>query len=200
MERQELINRVKAKCDEILPVDAGVCELLILPNTKSIDIVAGEVLDEAARDVLLKAPAGHLRGTICLNPPVGDDDGTGYVDLPDDFIRLLEFKMSDWQRPVTMVCEEGSSVALKQYNRYMRGGIAKPVCVLGHEKNSRALRYYSSGEHDVDRFVYVADCPAEELPELLQDALTWLCTSRVLKIFGKESEAKSAYEMGINLL
>lgn len=54
----------------------------------------------------------------------------------------------------------------------------------------RTLEYYSdpSAAHVVEKFLYVANVPAEFVQEDLHDALTWLCASKLLQIWGQVSD------------
>ena len=54
----------------------------------------------------------------------------------------------------------------------------------------RTIEYYSdpSGAHVIDKFLYVANVTAEYVQEDLHDALTWLCASKLLQIWGQVSD------------
>lgn len=201
MTRQELVNMVKTKVDELSPLD-GEIVAFGLQNDKPVDSLADGLLDECAQEVLMKAPSLKVEGTEEGGVSAqGNKDGSGYVVLPEGFLRLLEFRMSEWERPVTVAAEAGSETALMQGNRYLRGGLCKPVCVYGKRGGANVLEYYTvKKSHVIDRFVYVKECAAENVPVELQDVLTWWCASRVLQIFGNVNGAQLAYERGKSLL
>lgn len=200
MTRQELINMVKTKVDEISPLDAEITPVSLM-NDKSVDSFADGLLDECAKEVLMRAPSLKVKGTQEQVEAHGNKDGSGYVVLPEGFLRLLEFRMAEWERSVTEAAEPGSVVAQMQGNRYLRGGISKPVCVYGKRGGEAVLEYYTvKKRHDVGRFVYVKEALAENVPVELQDVLTWWCASRVLQIFGNVNGAQLAYERGKSLL
>lgn len=200
MTRQELINMVKTKVDELSPLDAEITPVTFF-NDKPVDSFADSLLDECAQEVMMCAPSLKIRGTQERVAAHGNTDGSGYVVLPEGFLRLLEFRMAEWERSVTEAAEAGSEVARVQGNRYLRGGVCKPVCVYGKCDGRDILEYYSVRKrHDVDRFVYVKECLAENVPVELQDVLTWWCASRVLQIFGNVNGAQLAYERGKSLL
>ena len=54
----------------------------------------------------------------------------------------------------------------------------------------RTIEYYSdpTAAHVIDKFLYVANVPAEYVQEDLWDALTWLCASKLLQIWGQVSD------------
>lgn len=201
MTRQELINQVKTKVDELSPPDGEIVSFN-LTRDKPIDTFADNLLDECAREVLMKAPAFRLPATSGTVSAVQSPGGTaGAVPVPADFLRLLEFKMKEWERPVCAAYEAGSDMAQRQHNPFTRGGCCKPVCVLAHRHGSLYLEYYSvRNDHTVEHFLYVKETPAEDLPPGLQDVLTWWCAARLLEISGKQAESQMAWERGKTLL
>jgi hypothetical protein len=58
----------------------------------------------------------------------------------------------------------------------------------------RTIEYYSdpTEAHVIEKFLYVANVPAEYVQEDLHDALTWLCASKLLQIWGQVSDQGSA--------
>lgn len=200
MTRQELINMVKTKVDELSPLDdiiVGVSSI----NDKPIDSFADSLLDESAKELMMNVPLWRLGGTSLFLEVIPNKDGSGYVYLPEDFLRLIAFKMKEWERPVTDVVEEGSPLGKMQSNKYLRGGICKPICVIGHLSGFRILKYYSvNRNHELDNFTYAKILPAEDVPVDLQDILTWWCASRILQIVGKSDLSKIAYERGLSIL
>jgi len=58
----------------------------------------------------------------------------------------------------------------------------------------RTLEYYSlpTATHVIEKFLYVANVPAEFVQEDLYDALTWLCASKLLQIWGQVSDQGAA--------
>lgn len=200
MIRRELVNSVKTRIDELSPLD-GLVVTMGLSSDKPIDSFIEDVLDECGREVLMKAPLWRVDGVLCGNIAVSRGDGSGYVMVPDDFLRLVEFRMSEWRCSVRVVYDGGSDVARKQGNRFLRGGVCKPVCVFGHVPGGRVIEYFSvKGLHKVECFLYVRDVAAECVGVDLQDVVVWFCASRILGIVGKVNEAKMAYDTGLSLL
>lgn len=199
MTRSELTNLVKTKVDELSAPDDDVAT--DMADNRPVNDFIGELLDECAREVVANAPAWRLSGFASQPEIHPNNDGSGYVVLPEGFLRLLEFKMKEWKRPVNQVAAAGSPVAVKQGNLHLRGGICKPVCVWGQVSDARVLHYYSvQKKHDVEKFIYMSQVAAEDVDVDLQDVLTWWCASRVLQIVGKSAEAQLAYQRGKSLL
>lgn len=133
MTRDEIKEVVKQKLDEVSQFDAY-----------QIDSVAfiEEFMDSAAEKVLLNLP-------LHLIPP--DDfsgqnqnarsDGSGYVALPSDFLRLSSFKMTEWDRAISHPISQEHPLYNLQKNHVTRGKPSKPICVIRY-----LLTDYTSGE------------------------------------------------------
>jgi len=212
MDRTALINSVKSKIDEISSSDALVVDVGLEDNNP-IDTIIDGLLDECAKEVLLKAPIHRLTVTSSTATATPDTVVTqiGTIPLPADFVRLVELKMADWTRPVTELYSSGSPIALKQSNKWLRAKWNKPVAVLSNRKvtagnppvvtNPAVIEYYSiKSSHAISRFMYIKKEVAENMPEWLQDALCWICASKVLAILNKPTDAKYAIENAVGLL
>lgn len=191
MDRQSIIQKVQLKMDEITPYDSG--EII---NDSFID----ELLDDSVKTLLLRLP-GYLCPPTNMGIATGtsNGDGTGHVELPDDFIRLISFKMSEWKRAVTTPISEDHPLYNLQKNTFLRGGINKPVVVIRNNYNSNSsaseklLEYYSvNSSHSISRAVYVKSDVAENLPTELIDALAYQCASDAFVIMEQGEQAKLA--------
>ena len=116
--------------------------------------------------------------TIQVNP-----DGTGYVALPDDFMRLVIFKMTKWKRPVVVAISDTDPGYFLQKSRFMgiRGGVDKPVCAITTGEASKVLEFYSlpAGETDtsVEKARYLP------LPKIEVDDTIKMCRKLVRPIY-----------------
>jgi hypothetical protein len=93
-------------------------------------------------------------------------DGSGYIRVPDDFLRLVLFDMRSWRMPVYTALNDNSDEYAQQKNVFTRGSASKPVCALtqDHEGN-RILEYYCAGlmndgthnlrDHKIRRMLYL---------------------------------------------
>lgn len=203
MNRTELINATMSKIDEISPSD-GLIVSVGLSDEKPIATIVASLLDECALEILMKAPVHRLSVAKCATASgtaTSGDAFSGSVVIPADFLRLVEFKMTEWKRPVTEFRPQGSSLAQRQYNKYLRAGINKPVAIISHRDANMVAEYYTVlSAHTIERFLYIKRDVAENIPVVLQDALCWICASKVLSIFGKADESKSAIENAVSLM
>lgn len=203
MERSELINRVKVRIDEICASGDVIVEVDV-ENSKPFDSIIDEVLDESALELLLKAPFYRLHiSTANLTASANEGDSKiGSISLPNDFVRLVSLQMKEWHRPVTTLAIQGDPVAKRQSNKYLRGGVARPIAVLRKTANGYELDYYSVKEsHDIKEFLYIKRDSAEDVANTeLLDALCWICAGKVLGVIGQANLAKMCYENAQGLM
>lgn len=109
------------------------------------DIIRSKIIDAVVR-VHCNAPTylleeGHNFGDAIF----WNDLESGWVLLPHDFMRLIEFEMSDWERAVfTAISPTDSAYALqRQRIKALRGTAQKPVCVISSRPEGKVLEFYS---------------------------------------------------------
>ena len=138
----DFIAKVRAAIDEnedssdILATDQSNIDLSAIIRHKILD---------AVRWVHIKAPQKYLDGvSFRTTPPVKNSDGSGYVPLPQDYMRFVIFRMEGWRRPVVVPLEESDSNYTAQGNPYTRGNIYHPVCVVSTSSSgAKVVEYYS---------------------------------------------------------
>lgn len=133
MTRDEIKAVIKHKLDEVSQFDAYQID--------SVEFIE-EFMDSAAVKVLLTVPL-HL---IPPNDFSGESqnarsDGSGYIALPSDFLRLTSFQMSEWDRPVVKAISQEHPLYNLQKNNITRGKSSKPVVVIRY-----LLSEYTSGD------------------------------------------------------
>lgn len=148
--------------------------------------VTGTSYDEESgiAEARVRVETGQLRSM---------DDGTGYVILPENFLRLYRFRLREWRVPAHVCLEADDHVAALQSNPYTRGTPWRPVVVLETDdlytyppaeegqlpelnawttRKGYVLRYYSvtpgqhPDRHDVTEASYIPDLLTmpEEIP------------------------------------
>lgn len=143
-----------------------------LDNMELNEIIRSKLID-AARSILEVCPLNMLEPKEFVafeDKQIKNDDGSGYVVLPDDFLRLSQFKLNSWNRSVVNAAEEGSAISYMQRNLFTRGTPVKPVCVFAHNASGkRIMEYYTAGklndtyDHNVEKALYV------QLPSISAD-------------------------------
>jgi hypothetical protein len=204
--RLTLINAVKVKLDEIIPEGEGVVFTLASPPNISdpLDIFINALLDESAKHLLLMAPLHALTakiGSVTAYQITAFDNGrkSGWVKLPDDFLRLVSFQMQDWERPVIIPVSSTSKLYLKQHNQWLCGANSKPVAAFTSRNDSGTsklvLEYFTvTASHTVDHFLYIPETLAENVQSNLTDALEWICAGKILQITERVDLAMKAME------
>ena len=117
-------------------------------DTLTLDETIHAKLADAVRMVEMEAPAimlesGHDFGGEGMF--IGKD-GKGFVVLPDDFMRLVAFRMSDWHRTVHDAIDENTPEYAMQSSRWkgICGNPEKPVCAIVRRPEGKVLEFYSS--------------------------------------------------------
>lgn len=124
-----IVSYVLKKLDENEEI-AREKESYGISGTALVDLIE-DLFEEVACDVILEA---ECRETGDCKEGEGevewDGPGRGSVSLPDDFLRLVRFRMSDWRRGVTKVIEYGSaSYDLRFWSRRESGDVRKSPAV-----------------------------------------------------------------------
>lgn len=182
MTRNDIKTAILARIDEISPYD-------------SVDIIwdllMEKTIDDACNNYLMAVPIHLINASdFSTSTFVNNDDGTGYIRLKTDFLRLSAFKMNGWKRPVSLAITQESPRYNLQKNKYTRGGVAKPVVALVNKLTANATYlstvlelfpiYYDWVSNDIEQALYIK----KTLPEALQDNLLngylWYASAEVL--------------------
>ncbi len=126
----------------------------------SLDETIRSKVPEAVERVHTSAP-GHL---LECGHNFGDsvywgELESGWVLLPEDFMRLVVFEMDDWERAVYRAISTDDPEYVKQRSRVkaIRGTAQRPVCAIGIRPEGRVLEFYSCRSTDakVSRAIYI---------------------------------------------
>lgn len=135
--------------------------------------------------------------------------GCGVVSLPDDFLRLVSFQMSDWAIPVTEpITDEMPQYALQTSRTVgLKGNPERPVAAIVHTSTGLKLEFYSCTEGEnvtlrKARYIAVPRIKAVkpeadsdkhydgiEICERLYDAVVTECALRVALALGEQEKA-----------
>lgn len=139
--------RVMMDKNSVSPLLGGVLDI----DQLSVDEIILSNLVKAVRNVHTVAPVYLLEQGHRIGDSVyWNGDGSGWVLLPDDFMRLVVFEMSDWSRPVYDVLPPADAAFPLQHSRWkgVRGTSEKPVCVLSVRQEGKVLEFYSCKSED----------------------------------------------------
>lgn len=118
-----------------------------------------------------------------------DEAGVVSIPLPEDFLNLVEVKMSDWKIPVTQISESTPDLLLKMTSSFsgIRGNPQNPVAMISTDPSGDAvLKLFSSSqgatlekafyvpmpEIGTDDTLSIPQCLLDELQEMLAGKIT----------------------------
>lgn len=137
------------------------------------------------------------------------DQESGWVLLPDDFMRLVVFEMSDWERAVYSLVTPADPEYAKCRSRVkaIRGTAQRPVCALGIRPEGRVLEFYSckSEEATVRKAVYIPyphidDGGGIDISERCYQAVVYTIAGLTLKTSGDKEQSEVLLEMANTLM
>lgn len=122
-------------------------------DTLTVEEIIESKIEQAVREVLMTS-AHHLLGEG--SPIFADGDiqiswdsqegyGSGSIILPDDFLRLVVFRMTDWSMPVFNAITIDNPLYSVQKSRFsgVRGNPQKPICAVVNSASGLKLEFYS---------------------------------------------------------
>jgi len=119
------------------------------PDTLMIEDILRSKVEDAARLVEQEADATLLGDGIPFGSSIEWESAAGYgkgtIYLPDNFLRLVVFMMSDWSRAVTEAITPTHPLYAMQGSRFqgVRGNPEKPVVAIVPTATGKALEFYS---------------------------------------------------------
>lgn len=168
-------------------------------DTLSLNEIIRSKLTEAVDGVHSMAPAcllecGHNFGDALY----WGEMESGWVLLPDDFLRLVVFEMDDWAQAVYEAISAGSAAYARQRSRVkaLRGTWERPVCAFGVRGEGRVLEFYSCKSEDasVRRAVYIPRASVDrdggiDVSERCKDAVVYRAAGLTLTSLGEVDKA-----------
>lgn len=118
-------------------------------DTLTLEELIGSKIADAARIVEANAPLHLLDSGIPFADSIEWEGqvgiGAGRILLPDDFLRLVCFQMSDWVRAVNVAIDENDPLYSLQSSRFagVRGNPQKPVVAISAQPGGKVLEFYS---------------------------------------------------------
>lgn len=139
----------------------------------------------------------------------GEYNGGGRIVLPEDFMRMIVFKMSDWYIPVYSFIGADSPGYLLQRSKWkgIKGTPEKPVCAIVPHPDGLSLEFYSSYTEGAEP----EQCTYLPMPEFDEDdnveicrrcyhAVVYKVAALVLNSYEKADLAKIFDDIATNLL
>lgn len=179
-------------------------------DTLMLDDIIRSKIVEAVRRTITNAPIHLLDGGV----PFGDavywrNQYSGWILLPEDFMRLMIFKMSDWERPVYEPITAADPQYQLQFSRYkgLRGNPQKPVVAICSRTEGRVLELYSCNDDTatVEQALYmplpkIDDDDGIMIPERCYTSAVYQTAALVLSSIGQTEFSKVMTELCKELL
>lgn len=179
-------------------------------ETLSLEEIIRSKIVEAVRRVETDAPVHFLEEGHDFGDAVyWADLESGWVLLPDDFMRLIAFRMSDWERTVYAAISVDDPLYAKQSSRHkgIRGNVQKPVCAIVNRAEGKALEFYSCNSEEA----YVARASYLPYPNIDEDdgidisekcftAVIYTVAALVLTTYGEAEKASALTELAKSIL
>lgn len=143
----DLVAAIKVAIDENVSSVALSSEGDV--DTLTLDEIVLSKVPIAARLVESVCPVWMLDGGKPFGASVAWDSaeghGSGRIVLPGDFLRLVSFQMSDWERGVSSVITEADASYAQQRSRYGggKGNPQRPVVAIVSRPSGLVLEFYS---------------------------------------------------------
>lgn len=179
-------------------------------DTLSLDEIVRSKILEAVRRVHLEAPNYLLEGGHNFGDAVyWRELESGWVLLPQDFLRLVVFEMDDWEQAVYQAISTDTPEYEKQRSRFkgVRGTPQKPVCAIAIRPEGLVLEFYSckSTDAQVSRAMYIPHPKIDEdggvdISERCYNAVVYTAAGLTLITCGEMDKGNAVSELAKTFL
>lgn len=170
--RADIIRKTFSRIDEIYPDDDSL-------NMSAFNIE--NFIDDAARWVVMVAPIHALGEGADFSDAehTHNDDGSGSVNLPQHFLRLISFQMNDWALPLMGGLYQDDARYRQQSNLVLRGTPYRPMVFVCNGRHT--LEYYTSATDTIKQArCFSMDKVGDDYPDGLDDITAWKTAELVL--------------------
>lgn len=197
MTRALILKEVLARMDEISELNT----IDVLPNG-----VVDKLLDESAYALLMFAPASIVPLSAFTLGTVAGTNSAGVlvsrVKLPTDFVRIVRFQLTDWDRPAKLIDVDSPEYSM-QFNEFTYGGKSRPVIALVSDPvDGLSLEFYRLVTDD-EPTALVAQCvlktSVENFAGELLTALFYFTAANAFQVYGMANEQTAAMNKVVEL-
>lgn len=208
---EDIVAEIRVTLDQNMSSEA-LSELQDI-DTLSLEEIIQTKLVEAVRSVEEAAPLWLLGPGYPFGPSIAwngqEGIGSGYVLLPDNFLRLIAFKMSDWRRAVHETITPDDPRYDLQSSQFpgVRGNPDNPVVALVNRPFGRTLEFYSctGGQGvSISQATYQPEPRIAfgkiDIPHRVKDAAVWYAAYLVAAIQQQTEQAQALLAVSQSLL
>ena len=181
-------------------------------DTLSVDDIIKSRIVDATRRVELSAPLhylenGHNFGDNIYWEQGKDRTGCGWALLPNDFMRLMVFQMSDWKRPVFQAISPTDEEYALQWSQFsgIRGNCEFPVCAISLRPEGRALEFFSCKDNtaEVVKAVYLPEPSIDgdegiDICEHCHEAIVYMIAALSFYVLGEKEQGDAMAQLSQN--
>lgn len=200
----EIVREVRIKIDEMIANDSE----LMNQESDSVNLVSviKSCISEGYRMVSMLADVSMLEGKDGSSASLSIDTNlVGHITLPNDFLRLVNIRLSSWISARSSTIAEDSPAYRMQSNKWGCGNPSLPVVALVHRSSGRQLELYkaSSDKDTLTAFTYVpfinSDAASVSISDQLADAFIYFVAGLTMTTF-KEDVSNDFFKVGRSLL
>lgn len=179
-------------------------------DTLALNDIIKSKIAEAVKRIHSVAPSYLLDGGNNFGDAVyWEEHESGWVLLPENFMRFVVFEMDDWERAVFNAITTDDTEYEKQRSRFkgIRGTAQRPVCAISIRPEGRVLEFYSckSREAKVSRAVYLPYPRVDKyggikICKRCYNAVVYTTASLVLMTFGDVDKSSAFSELAKSVL
>lgn len=194
---EEIARDVRIALDENMVSDQLVNDEDI--DTLSFNDIVHSKIEEAVRRVEMTAPTRFLEEGHTFGEAIyWSDRQCGWILLPNDFMRLIAFRMSDWERTCYSAISADDPKYQLQSSRYkgIRGNVQKPVCAIVNRPEGKVIEFYSCNSENahVARASYIPypridKCGGIDISQRCYTAVIYTIASLVLTAYGASDKS-----------
>jgi len=189
-----LVDMVKTRMDEIdhasISIDVGVVD------NRPLESIIESLLNECKLEVLTNAPISQLPKVKYSFASNKHSALSGYdtaaIEVPDDALRVLSIRNSDWKRTLTTFVETTSSKYARQAYEFVKATNSNPAAAMIDGTSVEIFPYKSPATTEM---IYVSsDTSYAQLNRRMIDALCWLCAVKTFTVMGLPEIAQRCAE------
>lgn len=181
-------------------------------GAKTIADMVRATIEQAARFVMKAAPVQLIDNADTFNGQEhlfwNEDGTTGYILLPDSFMRLVQFKMSDWSKPVfSAITTNHPAYELQSSGvKGLMGNPSKPVAAVVARNSGLKLEFYSckNNQATVEADYYLPyptlTCDGIDISEACYVAVVHMVASLIYAIIGEADKSANMSALAKSIL
>ena len=181
-------------------------------DTLELDDIIRNKITEAAMRILREAPLRMIDGTVTLPEPVTieDEDSVpirAVIRLPDDYLRLVIVKMSDWKTPLRVAVLDTSDIYQTVTSEFdgIRPNQYRPLAVETEDADGPILELWGSSDAEavLEQGRYIGQPRVRDgilnFPKLLYPALVNMTAALTAQAY-KDNAAQPLMQLAVGYM